>query len=210
LRVYGALALDYPVGGLNPQAVDVALRIGTSVIWMPTFDARNWRVEQGGRHFNEREPISVLSDGDLVPACREILDLIGEHDATLASGHLGVDESVALLRDARQRGIRSVVTHASFWMPVEAQRELAALGCYVEQSAVAVMGAERAALFDGIAQQVRDVGSEHVVLSSDLGQLSNPAPVLGLAMWAEQFLSAGFDEASVGRMLRDNPRALLG
>jgi len=38
VRVYGALALNQHVGGLNPAAVAAALAIGARVIWMPTTD----------------------------------------------------------------------------------------------------------------------------------------------------------------------------
>ena len=36
IRVLGGLALNEPVGGLNPHAVDAALRLGAKEIWMPT------------------------------------------------------------------------------------------------------------------------------------------------------------------------------
>jgi hypothetical protein len=39
LRVYGGLVLNRYVGGINPHAVDAALRLGARVIWMPTLDA---------------------------------------------------------------------------------------------------------------------------------------------------------------------------
>jgi len=38
VRVYGALALNQHVGGLNPAAVAAALAMGARVIWMPTTD----------------------------------------------------------------------------------------------------------------------------------------------------------------------------
>jgi hypothetical protein len=39
LKVYGGLVLNGYVGGVNPHAVDAALRLGARVIWMPTLDA---------------------------------------------------------------------------------------------------------------------------------------------------------------------------
>src|SRR5262245_65565479 len=39
LKVYGGLVLNRYVGGVNPHAVDAALRLGARVIWMPTLDA---------------------------------------------------------------------------------------------------------------------------------------------------------------------------
>ena len=40
-QVYGGLALNWPVGGLNIYAVENALRAGARIIWMPTRDAQN-------------------------------------------------------------------------------------------------------------------------------------------------------------------------
>ena len=33
LRVFGAICCDFEVGGLNPAAVEVALRTGAKVVW---------------------------------------------------------------------------------------------------------------------------------------------------------------------------------
>src|SRR5438876_7422417 len=39
LRVFGGICYDFEVGGLNPAAVEVALRTGAKVVWMPTFSS---------------------------------------------------------------------------------------------------------------------------------------------------------------------------
>jgi len=39
LKVYGSLVLNRYVGGVNPYAVEAALRLGARIIWMPTLDA---------------------------------------------------------------------------------------------------------------------------------------------------------------------------
>ena len=41
VNVFGGIALNNPMGGLNPQAVDTAGRMGAKIIWMPTVDADN-------------------------------------------------------------------------------------------------------------------------------------------------------------------------
>ncbi len=210
ISVYGGLSLDYGVGGLNPEAVSVSLRLGARVIWMPTFDAEQWR-RYGGEQVHSAGPGIVVLDerGSLLPVCHEILDLIDEHDAVLASGHLSVEETAALLGESRRRGIRSVITHASFWIPVEVQRELAEAGAYIEQCAITSQGEHGDGAFETVAEQVRAVGPEHVILSTDLGQADNPPPPLGFGSWIERFLGARFTAAEVGRMVHENPMALL-
>lgn len=211
IAVHGGVALDWGVGGLNPDAVEIALRIGGRVVWMPTFDARHWRGWRPGACNSAREGIAVLdADGALDPVCHDILDLIAAHDAVLASGHLSPDETAALLGAALERGVRCVITHASFWTPLELQRGIAARGGYVEQCAIAVAGADGEAAWPDLLRQVREVGPERVILSSDHGQAANPEPAAALGRFAERFLDAGLGEAEVGRMLRANPAALLG
>ena len=209
-QVYGGLALNFSVGGLNPRAVDVALRLGTSVIWMPTYDSRQWDVSEDATTSTTVAPIGISDDGVLLPVCHEILDLISQHNATLASGHLNVEETHLLLAEARQRDIRCVVTHASFWMPLASQEYLAKLGCFIEQSAIATTGKNPTNEFEKIISQIQAIGSQHVILSSDLGQASNPRPSVGLAHWVRNFLSVGFSEAQISQMIKENPHRLLG
>ena len=97
IRVYGGIALDHGVGGLNMEAVSVAMLIGTTMVWMPTFDAQAWRdARPGGRH-SPAPGITVLDEmGDLRHEVMAILDLIHEHDAVLATGHLSTPEVAVL------------------------------------------------------------------------------------------------------------------
>ena len=210
IDVYGSMALDWGVGGLNPDAVQVSLNIGARVVWMPTFDAANSRGRSG--HFFSKGPgISVLDDaGNLVPACHDILDLLHAHDAVLASGHIAPNETLALLREARRRGVRSVITHASFGIPVEVQQELAALGVFIEHCGLAAFRADDGESVRSIAEQIRAVGIEHAICSTDLGQAQNPDPPLGFGIWIDCLLEQGFTASEVRQMVQENPRALLG
>ncbi len=209
IEVYGAIALDHGVGGLNPDALEAALRVGTRVVWMPTFDAA-WSREVFGRFHSRGPAIRVLDEaGALVPVCHELLDLIGEHEALLCTGHLGPEETAALVREARGRGIRTLVTHATaFGIPREVQEEAASLGAYIEQCANQARA--DASMDARIVEEVRAVGAAHVVLSTDYGQTHNPAPVEGFGAWMQRFLDAGFSEDEVRVMTGGNPRALLG
>ena len=70
-------------------------------------------------------------------------------------------------------------------------------------------GEEGEEAWPDLLRQVREVGPERVILSSDHGQASNPEPVAALATFGERFVEAGLGEAEVRRMLSDNPRRLL-
>ena len=39
IRVFGGLVLNFPVGGLNPFAVDSYVRLGAKEVWMPSLSA---------------------------------------------------------------------------------------------------------------------------------------------------------------------------
>jgi hypothetical protein len=210
LEVYGAIALDHGVGGLNPDALETALRIGTRVVWMPTFDSI-WSRNTFGRFHSKAAPITVLDGaGALLPVVDELLALIVEHDALLCTGHLSPDETAAVVAAARGRGIRTVVTHATaFGIPLEVQQRAAEQGAYIEQCGNVLFRDDPADAVNAILEDVRAVGPEHVVLSTDLGQAENPPPPEGFGRWAEAFLDVGFGVNEVARMMQTNPRSAL-
>ena len=47
IRALGAIALNAGVGGLNPQAVEIAARSGARIVWLPTVDSENEAGEEG-------------------------------------------------------------------------------------------------------------------------------------------------------------------
>ena len=74
--------------------------------------------------------------GALVPQVRLCMELIRRHDMILATGHLGRDEIFAVVRAAKEMGVRKIlVTHAEFPsqnLTGEEQAELANLGAVIE------------------------------------------------------------------------------
>lgn len=116
--VYGGIVLNRPVGGANPDAVEVAARLGGRVVWMPTVSARTHKAGAASPELSvhrgfELGPVDVISDdGTLLPPWFDVLDAVAAHDLLLASGHLSADETVVLFREARRRGVqRLLVNH---------------------------------------------------------------------------------------------------
>ena len=94
IRVFGGLALNPAVGGLNPAAVDAALKMGARVFWMPTLGARNQRSREG-----KEGGIGIFDEsGKVLTVVVEIVDMIASAGAVLNSGHLAPDETTALAR----------------------------------------------------------------------------------------------------------------
>lgn len=206
---FGGLALNAQVGGLNVDAVAVALKMGARIIWMPTFSADNHLRARGGG-----PGIRVVSDGVLAPAIPAILDLIRQDDAILHTGHLAVAETVALVKAAREMGVRKiVVTHPELWfitMPAAVQQELAEMGAYFERCFCSTTEEGRYVPLASMAGDIRRVGMASTILATDFGQVGNPLPVPGMRQYAAAMLDAGFTWQEVLRMGRDNPARLLG
>jgi hypothetical protein len=206
IRVFGGIVLNHEVGGLNPAAVETALKLGAREVWLPTFSAKGSARKPGG--------IAVLDDrGALLPAVFDILELVAKSDVILGTGHISVPEIVVVVREARRLGLRKVlVTHpeASFVaVPAEVQRELAGIGAFFERCYETVLANPELGIA-GAARRIREVGTASTVISSDLGQADNPSPVEGLRSYLAGLLSAGITRDEVRLMAAENPAMLLG
>jgi hypothetical protein len=227
VEAYGGVTLNYAAGGLNPYAVDAALRLGGKMVWMPSVDAQNHRTHFGelGKYgsrldydkpsiYRDAPGITVLDEmGSLKPEVDQILDAVAEHDAAIATSHLSLGESKALVREARRRDIKTVVTHVNFVtasLSTEDQRWMAEKGAYLELCYSSLSPAWRSASIDEVAETVREVGPEHYILASDLGQVHNPAPPEGLRIYISLLLERGLEPEEIRVMVKDNPEKALG
>lgn len=220
IEVLGSITLNHAVGGLNPVAVEIAGRSGCRLVWMPTVDAENETagLPTGG---NKKLPfwaeiqrelaamgispprMRLIDDaGELIPQARACMELIRNHDMILATGHVGRDEIFALVKGAREMGIRKIlVTHAEFPsqnLTAEEQIALADIGAVIEHCFTTTHTGK--AEWSAVFENVRRTGPERCLLSTDLGQKVNPPVSEGFALFAQNFLNAGFTVAEVRRM----------
>src|SRR5215212_2986563 len=112
IEIFGGIALNRAVGGVNPAAVDRMTKVKGGwgrVVWMPTFDAENQvRDSKENRPF-----VSVSKNGALLPEVKEVLAIIAKNKLTLATGHSTPQEDLMLIGGAKEMGVqRIVVTHA--------------------------------------------------------------------------------------------------
>ncbi len=208
IRVFGGLALNWAVGGLNPHAVDAALRLGAREIWMPTLDAAHSRRAKG-----QVGGLSILTSEDILePAIAPIVELIRDAGAVLGTGHTSILEIVALVRLARQMGLRKIlITHPesrSSRMPVNVQQSLAGDGVFFERCFLPVLNDQIG--LDELTAHIRSVGIASTVLSTDLGQPENLAPVDGLRAYMSQLASKGLSRHDIFQMAGYTPACLLG
>jgi hypothetical protein len=225
IEAYGGIVLNHHTGGLNPAAVDNSIKLGARMIWMPTLSAQHHIDHFGGSHFGKamkgrtetRTPargIGVLDEaGVLVPAAREILDLIADAGICLSTGHLSPREIMALVREARRAGVtRILVTHPDLTLTgltVEDQKALAAEGAVLEKDIIVMMPAWQSLSLEQMTKSIREIGSQHCVLATDFGQLHHPMPPEGLRMFVQMLLEQGIGPDEIRTMIVDNPARLL-
>ena len=212
IESYGGIALNRSVGGINPAAVEhMAKTTGGlgRVVWMPTFDSEHYH------HTVTPNPgfVSVSRDGKLLPEVEEVLTLMADLDLALATGHSTPQESLLLIRAAKQAGIdRIIVTHPflpEVSMSLDLQRQAAQLGAFLEYPIALALPATDLTI-EQFAQAILDIGPQHVILTSDLGQILNPIHTDGLVAFLAQLREEGFSEQQIDRMTKGNPATLLG
>jgi hypothetical protein len=225
VQVFGGIALNSAVGGLNPHAVDLALQLGGRIVWFPTIGSPQHIAHHAAHpdlkfprlavQVRAERPIDVLDErGGLRPEVHDIIGIIKEHDAILASGHMAPDRILAVFEAARAAGVtRLLVNHPNFVVEAthEQGRRFVELGAVIEHSLC--MYDDRSGFYnwdiDVLLGWIRVVGPERSTLGSDLGQMNNPLPSEAFTKIVGRLLAAGLSEAEVTAMVRTNPARLL-
>lgn len=218
LKFFGAICTDYMSGGLNIHAVDAALRMGAKIVWLPTLNSEHDHNGSNLSGFTDAG-ISLMDDaGALKDEVHQIFDLVREHDAIVATGHISADEHFAIVKEFATRG-KVLVTHAGEPLAgpelTKAQCvDLADLGATLEFTALRctdVLGnIGKSAL--NTAELINAVGTERSVLATDHGFMKGvPAPVPGFRNFLEQlWQEGGLSEGELTTMASTKPAELLG
>lgn len=221
-QVFGGIALNSQVGGLNAHAVDLALRMGGRMVWFPTISAKAHidhavQDEVVRQHFlpkgvMQSEEIDIFGvDGELRPEVHQIIGIAKEHRALISAGHLGAASTIALFEAAAAVGAtQMIVSHPNFIINADKKQvvELTKLGVVIEH-AIAMYGDGKRFPFSDLLQWIELLGPEHTSLASDLGQLTNPLPVDVYRIVCGQLLDSGVSEGDLRMMLSTNPARLI-
>src|SRR6267378_406576 len=190
IEVWGGIALNRSVGGVNPMAVEWFHRMSGGrgkVVWLPTFDADN-------QHKILKEPgegLKVAANGKLFPETEEVLKIIVTHAMAEVPG-----------------------------MTLEQVKQVVAMGAFIEycflndihgpQSYWPFLRSWRRVSFADIAKVIKEVGASHFILSSDLGQNGTPMHPDGMEMMINGMKREGISQADVDLMVKKNPARFLG
>jgi len=225
---YASLVLGKTTGGICKAPVERFLHFsGTNkIVEMPVFDSARHLVFFG----KPADSGFQVIDGDKpAPGLMEVLELIARHDLVLKTGHISPNESLALIRLAKQAGVEKiVVTHATgtpVMASVRQQVEMASQGaliehCVVKFLPVSILRNTKNAVhndpetkigdLDYLEKSIREVGPSHCIIGTDSGQVYHPYPHELFKYFLCLLLELGFSDEEISRMARENPCRLLG
>src|SRR6185436_4693699 len=109
IEVFGGIVLNSAVGGVNPAAVEWMHRFYGSrgkVVWLPTFES-----DKHVKTFSSRDAkgLTVAPNGQVSPELDAILRIIARENLVLATGHVHPEEVIAVVRRARELGVKNMV-----------------------------------------------------------------------------------------------------
>ena len=228
---YGAIALNNPIGGLNPTAIEIAARLGARVCWLPTCDSANEQAAAAGLLDESKMPywMSIARElraagiagewltvtdghGKVLKETKQCLDVMAKYDMVMATGHIAPAELELVIKAAKEAGVqRIIVTHPEFpttHLTVEDQKNLLQYGVYFER--LFTTPHTDKCTWEETLNNIKQVGPESTICATDLGQTTNPGLQEGFEIFIGKMLDDGWAEKDIKRMTQHNAAALLG
>ncbi len=231
IRAFGGLVLNNSMGGMNPLAVDVAGRLGNKVVWFPTVDAENEVKNITGENVDGKpqpywmtiaramrekgiagDPVKVVVDGKVTHAAIQCMEVIAEYDMILATGHISPEEMLPVVKAAREAKVnRVIITHPEFPATYLDQDQQRALGKYdVMFERCFTQPYTKKVEWETVYDNIRKIGPNSTILSTDLGQSTAPWVEEGLGMFISNLLDNGFTPTEIETMSHQNAGEILG
>jgi len=201
IEVWGGIVLNRAVGGVNPDAVEWMHRVHGrrgKVVWLPTFEADK-HVKTLSRP--DARGLVVAPGGQVTPEMEAVLKIIAREHLVLATGHVHPEEIIAVVRRARELGIKGVLINHAFTnvpgLSMAQAKQLVEMGALIELRFLhwTRAGAKQ------VVRAVQELGAQHLVISSDLD---------GLETAIAELKGEGVADADIDLMMRKNPARLLG
>jgi Family of unknown function (DUF6282) len=224
VRLFSGVALNNASGGINPHAVDHAIKLGGRIVWMPTLSAENHiKVQASGQASTfpktsqkmlDPMPLTVLdANRKLTDETKQIIDLIAEADIILAGGHLHASELHILFEEAARRGVKKMlVNHPTYIVGCQDAdiRQLVSLGVLMEHSiCMFIEGKSKKYSADDLAHLIEVAGVDHTILSSDLGLTGSQRPVDGYRSIVQMLLDLQMKSSDIRKLIADNAARFL-
>ncbi len=231
IKAFGGLVLNNSMGGMNPLAVDVAGRLGNKVVWFPTVDAENEVKNITGENVDGKpqpywmtiaramrekgiagDPVKVVVDGKVTHEAIQCMEVIAEYDMILATGHISPEEMLPVVKAAREAKVnRVIITHPEFPATYLDQDQQRALGKYdVMFERCFTQPYTKKVEWETVYDNIRKIGPNSTILSTDLGQSTAPWVEEGLGMFISNLLDNGFTPLEIETMSHQNAGEILG
>lgn len=229
IRVVGGITVSKTIGGLNPAAVECCFKLGGKVFYMASLESA-WMFERiqspDFKNAKNYKSLGVKSDAvsyrttvsgdsdELLDETREIISLCKEYNSVYETSHSSKRETYACLREANAQGMKKfVVTHANADITpytYEEQKELAGMGAVIMLIMAPYMGKPNEPSEDiaGLAENIRAVGAENIILATDFGLNIWPPAAEGMRMMVSNLLTMGISEDEIRLMIKENPERL--
>lgn len=211
-EMFGGIALNESVGGINPKAVEAALKLGAKVVWLPTSTAEN-HMRKNGKSGGVRV---TDGHGNVVPELKDVCRLVRDFNAVLATGHIAAGECFPVADAARKEGVEKIViTHPEFHivgMTMEEREKIVReYDVLLEMVYAQPMGggAYKKNLLENV-ETMKRIGCEHFVVSTDSGQLQNPPWYESVEEYMDYLYQNDFTQGEIDIMTKYNPAWLLG
>lgn len=209
VKVFGGIALNPQVGGINPAAVDAAIKTGAKIVWLPTsFSVQQRRAE------GKSDGVETVRDNKVIPELVTILKMIAEHNLILGTGHLAPKEIFTVVTEAQNCGVKKiVVTHPEIGtvnMSIADQKALASSGILFERVyAQPIGGGKYKSNLVANLEAIEKVGYESTIIATDSGQVENPVWSESIVQYLEFLMNNGISQAELDLMTKTTPAQLL-
>ena len=223
VEIYSSMALNNSMGLFNALALDAAINMGAKIIYFPTVSSKNHIdhhkgnfVGAGKMSVPETPVVYVDENGVMDPAAVEVLKLIGEKDVVLGTGHGTAWEIDHLVEEAVKAGVKRIlVNHPQFHIGAtyEQMTKWANMGAFIEMNVCVFTSGSKLGTLDDqvIADMLKAVPLDHMILDSDMGQRGNGSPVEGMYRFIRLLMDKfGLSEADINLIAKENPAKLLG
>ena len=224
IEVFGGIVLNRAVGGVNPDAVEWMHRVyggRGKVVWLPTFESDK-HVKTLAKP--DARGLVVAPGGNVTPEMEAILKIIARENLVLATGHVHPEEIIAVVRRARDLGVKNMlITHGLTNVPgltMAQAKQVADMGAVIEVCFLQFLAGPNAPLAflthwtqinaKHVAQAVKEIGAKSLVVSSDLGQSGNMTHPDGIEAAIAAMKREGISDGDIDLMVRKNPARLLG
>lgn len=224
IEVWGGIVLNKAVGGINPDAVEWMHRVyggRGKVVWLPTFESDK-HVKTLAKP--DAQGLVVAPGGKVTPEMEAILKIIARENLVLATGHVHPEEIIAVVRRGRELGVKNIlVTHGLTNVPglsMAQAKQVVDMGAVIEVCFLQFRAGPNAPLAflthwtqvnaRNVAQAVKTLGAQGLVISSDLGQSANMTHPDGIEVAIAEMKREGVTDADIDTMMRRNPARLLG